>query len=244
MLRPRTVGFFTLPILLSLSSLVLTHPLAEPEVAAPAETTTETQVAATEHLASTAHFFTESAAAAVVTTENGLSTDACKPVIVIFARGTNEAGNVGEIAGPPLFASLRAALTTAKTTVQGVDYTADVIGRRRGRLPQPRQPNHLRQQQMSRSQTRTQRLLPRRATGAQRGENFIRGRDGQDRRRRRVWGSGLWAGGGWGAAAKVLSICHALDIICTGVGGFTTHLTYGNDADTASAFIVKAVGTV
>lgn len=82
------------------------------------------------------------------------------------------------------------------------------------------------------------------------------------------------------AAEKVLSICHLLDIICTGVGDFTTReyiffslvwfgfafgvlfmgglvgwtflliglcvldLTYGNDAGTASAFIVKAVGTV
>ena len=62
------------------------------------------------------------------TTENGLSTDACKSLIVIYARGTNEAGNVGEIAGPPFFAQLRSRLGTAKVTVQGVAYSATVAG--------------------------------------------------------------------------------------------------------------------
>ena len=62
-----------------------------------------------------------------VTTENGLSA-ACKAVTVIFARGTNEAGNVGEIAGPPWFTRLRAGLGTAATTVQGVTYVANVAG--------------------------------------------------------------------------------------------------------------------
>lgn len=63
------------------------------------------------------------------TTENGLtSSTACKAVTVIFARGTNEAGNVGEIAGPPWFSRLRASLGTAATTVQGVTYTANVAG--------------------------------------------------------------------------------------------------------------------
>ena len=75
---------FSIPLLLSVSSLAFALPVAESEV----NTATESQVTTTEHLATTAHFFEK--AAAVVTTENGLTTDACKPVIVIFARGTNE----------------------------------------------------------------------------------------------------------------------------------------------------------
>jgi cutinase len=46
------------------------------------------------------------------------------------------------------------------------------------------------------------------------------------------------------ATSKVDSICHAQDIICTGSGGFETHLTYGDDAPAAASFIVSAVGSV
>lgn len=62
------------------------------------------------------------------TTENGLTTDSCKALTVIFARGTNEPGNVGDIAGPPFFSALRSDLGTDKVTVQGVDYGATVFG--------------------------------------------------------------------------------------------------------------------
>lgn len=64
---------------------------------------------------------------ALPTTENGLSA-ACKAVTIIFARGTNEAGNVGEIAGPPWFSRVRASRGTAAITVQGVTYVANVAG--------------------------------------------------------------------------------------------------------------------
>jgi hypothetical protein len=36
--------------------------------------------------------------------------------------------------------------------------------------------------------------------------------------------------------------CHKDDIVCTGSGGYTTHLTYGDDAGEASDFIVKVSG--
>lgn len=60
-------------------------------------------------------------------TENGLS-GSCKNLTLIFARGTNEDGNVGSIAGPPFFSKLWEALGTDTVAVQGVDYTADVTG--------------------------------------------------------------------------------------------------------------------
>lgn len=59
------------------------------------------------------------------TTENGLS-EACKNVTIIYARGTNEAGNVGEIGGPAWIDKLRTGLGTTVVTAQGVDYVADV----------------------------------------------------------------------------------------------------------------------
>jgi cutinase len=107
--------------LLSLSALSTSHPVAE------LEPETSLTVGSAEHLAATATLF-ELQADAVVSTENGLTTDACKPVIVIFARGTNEDGNVGVRAGPPLFTQLRSKLGTSKVTVQGVDYSANVLG--------------------------------------------------------------------------------------------------------------------
>lgn len=47
---------------------------------------------------------------------------------VIYARGTNEDGNVGTVAGPPWISKLRTDVTTALLTVQGVDYVADYAG--------------------------------------------------------------------------------------------------------------------
>lgn len=61
-------------------------------------------------------------------TENGLTTDPCKALTVIFARGTSEAGNVGSVAGPPFFSALRGDLGTSQVTVQGVPYDASFIG--------------------------------------------------------------------------------------------------------------------
>lgn len=58
-------------------------------------------------------------------TENGVTDGgACTPLTVIFARGTGEAGNVGSVAGPPMFTALRQALGQDKVTVQGVNYPA------------------------------------------------------------------------------------------------------------------------
>lgn len=52
----------------------------------------------------------------------------CKPVTVIFARGTIELGNVGSITGPPFFNALDVLLGADKVGVQGVDYPATIAG--------------------------------------------------------------------------------------------------------------------
>ncbi len=52
----------------------------------------------------------------------------CKPVTVIFARGTIELGNVGSITGPPFFNALDVVLGAENVGVQGVDYPADILG--------------------------------------------------------------------------------------------------------------------
>lgn len=52
----------------------------------------------------------------------------CRPITVIFARGTIELGNVGSLAGPPFFNALSAAVGYDKVAVQGVSYPATILG--------------------------------------------------------------------------------------------------------------------
>lgn len=62
-------------------------------------------------------------------TEDGLS-GSCKPITMIFAKGTGENGNVGDGSspGPALIAQVRKIHGTENVAVQGVAYVADVKG--------------------------------------------------------------------------------------------------------------------
>lgn len=71
------------------------------------------------------------------TTREYLNNGVCGDVLVIFARGTNEAGNVGGLVGPELFMALEDTLGSGyKLAVQGVDdYGATVTGYLQGGDP-------------------------------------------------------------------------------------------------------------
>ncbi|XMA20226.1 hypothetical protein WAI453_013017 [Rhynchosporium graminicola] len=56
------------------------------------------------------------------------SDTACSPMMVIFARGTTEPGNVGLFAGPPFFKALEEKMGSGTVGVQGVEYEASVTG--------------------------------------------------------------------------------------------------------------------
>ena len=58
-----------------------------------------------------------------VTDNNG-----CSPLTVIFARGTSESGNIGTVAGPPMFEQLIDDLGAKGVSLQGVPYPASVAG--------------------------------------------------------------------------------------------------------------------
>ena len=60
-------------------------------------------------------------------TRNELS-GPCKPVTIIFARGTTEFGNVGTFAGPPFFNAVGNILGDSNIAVQGVNYPASIAG--------------------------------------------------------------------------------------------------------------------
>ncbi|RYO76532.1 hypothetical protein DL766_002585 [Monosporascus sp. MC13-8B] len=59
-------------------------------------------------------------------TRNDLNDGKCGSVVVIYARGTTELGNVGSVAGPPFFNAL--AKKVPDLVVQGVDYAASIGG--------------------------------------------------------------------------------------------------------------------
>ncbi|KAL0941649.1 cutinase [Colletotrichum truncatum] len=61
-------------------------------------------------------------------TQNGLQSGQCKSMIIVFARGTTERGNVGTIAGPPFFQSLATQIGADNLAVQGIEYPADIPG--------------------------------------------------------------------------------------------------------------------
>ncbi|KAI5820869.1 cutinase [Pyronema omphalodes] len=61
-------------------------------------------------------------------TRNELLDGKCAPIIVIFARGTTEPGNVGDDVGPSFFDALLK-LRPGKVVIQGVNnYKADIWG--------------------------------------------------------------------------------------------------------------------
>jgi cutinase len=65
------------------------------------------------------------------TSESDLTAGQCGDVIIVFARGTSEPGNVGSLVGPPFFKEVRERLSAQgkSLAVQGVDdYPADVEG--------------------------------------------------------------------------------------------------------------------
>ena len=64
----------------------------------------------------------------VSSTANDVQNGACKPVTLIFARGTTETGNIGSEVGPPLVTALQKAVGAGNLAVQGVNYPADVEG--------------------------------------------------------------------------------------------------------------------
>jgi len=61
-------------------------------------------------------------------TRTDLDDGVCKPITVIFARGTTESGNVGTVTGPPMFTALEDTFGAENVAVQGVDYAATVAG--------------------------------------------------------------------------------------------------------------------
>ncbi|KAI1841367.1 hypothetical protein JX265_013467 [Neoarthrinium moseri] len=61
------------------------------------------------------------------TSANDYVNGGCKDVILFFARGTNQSGNIGEMPGPDLVAQLKSALGSDVVAAQGIEYEAALL---------------------------------------------------------------------------------------------------------------------
>ncbi|KAF2112306.1 cutinase [Lophiotrema nucula] len=61
-------------------------------------------------------------------TQNDVNNGVCKPMTILFARGTTEQGNMGTLTGPPFVQAVGAAMGADNVAVQGIDYPADIPG--------------------------------------------------------------------------------------------------------------------
>lgn len=101
-------------------------PTSSSSVAATAVSAVEASLASSE---AEVHTNTETVGIWGGDTENDLlDGTGCRDMLVIYARGTTEAGNVGTLTGPPFFAALAQQMGEQNLAVQGVDYPADIPG--------------------------------------------------------------------------------------------------------------------
>ncbi|KAI0517390.1 carbohydrate esterase family 5 protein [Xylaria bambusicola] len=61
------------------------------------------------------------------TTANDYVNGGCKDIILFYARGSTQPGNMGDQPGPQTADGLIAALGASKVAIQGVDYSANIL---------------------------------------------------------------------------------------------------------------------
>ncbi|KAK1712011.1 cutinase [Colletotrichum lupini] len=164
----------------------------------------------------------------------------CQSMIVIFARGTTEGGNVGTIAGPPFFQSL-ATQVGGSLAVQGVEYPADIPGFLAGGDANGSQMMATLTEQAITNCPNSAVIMSGYSQGGQLVHNGAAMM--QPDMVAKVAGAVIFGDPLNGQAvqgvdaAKTKVICHNGDNICEGGNQIRrAHLTYGNDADEAATF--------
>ncbi|TFK97296.1 cutinase-domain-containing protein [Pterulicium gracile] len=177
-------------------------------------------------------------------TENELA-GACRAVTLIYARGTGEAGNVGGQTGQALFTALRSRLGASAISIQGVNYSATVLGYLQGGDPAGSTTmTNLINQAASKCPS-TKIVIGGYSQGAQVAHNAA-ARLSAATTARIVTAFGFgdpFYGRAYGSipASRTLNICHTGDIICTGSGGSAEHGNYNRDAGAVTNFIAARV---
>ncbi|ODH13320.1 hypothetical protein ACO22_07376 [Paracoccidioides brasiliensis] len=173
--------------------------------------------------------------------ENGIKeNNGCQPLTLIYARGTGEIGNMGEIIGPPLAGALRTRMN-GKVTIQGVNYPASDLGNLNfGEDGGPTMVNLVRQ---SLSQCPGSRVV---LAGYSQGASVVHNASGDLKAgqvaRAVLFGDPLQSIPLRSIIEKdVMSICARGDPICRGGLDIPAHLSYTENANKAAAFLAGAV---
>ncbi|KAK2765303.1 cutinase [Colletotrichum kahawae] len=173
-------------------------------------------------------------------TQNGLQGGACANMIVVFARGTTERGNVGTIAGPPFFQALSAQVG-GNLEVQGIEYPADVPGFLAGGDANGSQEMATLTQQAITNCPNSAVIMSGYSQGGQLVHNGAAMMPAEMTAKVAgvvIFGDPLNGQAVQGVdASRTKVICHNGDNICEGGNQIRrAHLTYGNDADEAASF--------
>ncbi|PBP15993.1 cutinase [Diplocarpon rosae] len=173
-----------------------------------------------------------------------VSQPACAEMMVIFARGTTEAGNVGLFAGPPFFQALEDMMGAGAVGVQGVAYGATVEGFLQGGDPTG-------SATMASMVQATAQECPRAAlvlAGYSQGGQLVHKAAQMlpESTQARVSSVVIFGDPDRGQpvsgieAARTMVICHPGDNICDGGDVILLpHLTYADSAITAAAFVAS-----
>ncbi|KAH0429729.1 cutinase [Colletotrichum camelliae] len=173
-------------------------------------------------------------------TQNGLQGGACANMIVVFARGTTERGNVGTIAGPPFFQALSAQVG-GNLEVQGIEYPADIPGFLAGGDANGSQEMATLTQQAITNCPNSAVIMSGYSQGGQLVHNGAAMMPAEMTAKVAgvvIFGDPLNGQAVQGVdASRTKVICHNGDNICEGGNQIRrAHLTYGNDADEAASF--------
>ncbi|KAF2134104.1 carbohydrate esterase family 5 protein [Dothidotthia symphoricarpi CBS 119687] len=172
---------------------------------------------------------------------------ACKPMTILFARGTTEQGNMGTVAGPPFVSAVGKMMGGAtNVAVQGIEYPADVPGFLAGG---DKAGSTLMAQMVGQVRTKcpdTSLVIAGYSQGGQLVHNaadMLSADDATFVQSAVIFGDPDNGDAvGKVSAAKTKVICHTGDLICAGQSVILApHLTYGTNADEAAAFVMSNV---
>ncbi|KAJ5726641.1 cutinase-domain-containing protein [Penicillium malachiteum] len=175
-------------------------------------------------------------------TKNGVTDNTgCEELTLIFARGTDELGNMGTVVGPPLATAL-ASLTKNNVTVQGVNYDASVAGDTTLGEDGGSDIASLVKQSIKQCPD-SKVVIAGYSEGAMVVHNAANSLSADQ-----VYGAVLFGDPlkmesvGQLASSKVKEFCATGDPVCENGADVMAHLSYGSDAKEAAQFLVEAAG--
>ncbi|KAK3987577.1 cutinase-domain-containing protein [Cladorrhinum sp. PSN332] len=189
----------------------------------------------------------------IKTTRNIPKRDPCTDITILFARGTNEVGNLGTIVGPAFFDAVEDLARKKNLTVamQGTNYNASTQGYLYGGDPQGGKKMRRDLRHFLHHCPKTKIVLSGYAQGAQVLRNSFRWMPSLALRRR-ISSVVVFSDPKHPElirklpGAKQLSICHERDNICfkPEVSNVVrlAHWTYGKDVGRAAEFVMAHVG--